>query len=185
MTLAAVMLAVGAPVASAATHTVQLSDDAFTSQNLGTITAGDTITWKNNGTHNVVSASIPIGATSFESPIMSGSTATFSQTFTVPGNYRYVCTLHSDAAAADAATQDPGQMVGQFTVVDPGTSVPVPTAASTVIPTVIPRWSPRLSRRWCPRLTPRSHLRFRRSPGLRAPPSLRWSARDATVERST
>src|SRR6185436_13839965 len=68
---------------------------AFTPQNLGNINVGDTITWKNNDSHNVVSANIPAGATAFESPFMTGATASFSQTFTVTGNYRYLCTLHA------------------------------------------------------------------------------------------
>jgi plastocyanin len=76
-----------------------------------------------------VSANIPVGATAFESPFMTGATASFSQTFTVPGNYRYLCTLHASAADANAATQG-STMVGEFTVVA-GTTVP-PTGVPTV-----------------------------------------------------
>ena len=122
--VAGVLFAVAAPVASAATHTVTIpaGQNAFSPQNLGTVTVGDTITWKNNDVHNVVSANIPAGAAAFTSPIMATPTDTFSITVTVPGNYRYLCTLHASAADANAATQG-SQMVGQFTVVA-GTSVP-------------------------------------------------------------
>ncbi len=135
--LAAVMFAVGAPVASAATQTVQIpaGQNAFTAQKL-TINVGDTITWKNNDVHNVVSANIPVGATAFESPMMMTPTDSFSQTFTVPGNYRYLCTLHASPADANAATQSATKLVGEFTVV--GTATTPPTGAPTVVPTVVP-----------------------------------------------
>ena len=65
--IAAAMITVGASSASAVTHTVQVpaGQNLFTPQNLGNITVGDTITWKNNDVHNVVSADIPAGATAF------------------------------------------------------------------------------------------------------------------------
>src|SRR6185503_2144991 len=95
-----------------------------------TINVGDTITWQNNDVHNVVSADIPVGAAAFSSPIMSGAGDTFSVTVTVAGNYRYLCTLHSSPAEANAPTQSPTQMVGQFTAV--GTAIPAgPIPAGT------------------------------------------------------
>jgi|GEM_PF-2189452 len=133
-----VLFVVGAPTASAATRVVNVVGDGYSPQNLGTIAAGDTVSWKNNSTHDVRSARIPAGATAFTSPIQSGA-VTFSQTVTVPGNYRYFCALHSDAAAANAATQSPGEMVGQFTV---GASAPAPTAVPTGAPTVAPTVGP-------------------------------------------
>jgi plastocyanin len=66
-------------------------------------------------TRSTTSASIPVGATAWSSPLQQGA-STFSQTVTVPGNYRYYCSLHFTAAAANAATQSPNEMVGQFTV---------------------------------------------------------------------
>ncbi len=130
--LAAVTFTAGAPIASAATHTVQIpsGQNLFVTQNLGNVNVGDTITWQNNDAHNVVSANIPAGATPFASPIMSGAAATFSVTVTVPGNYRYLCTLHSSATAANAAPQSTSAMVGQFTVV--AAPAPVPTVEPTV-----------------------------------------------------
>ena len=84
-----------APAATPRTVTVPAGQNLFSPQDLGTINVGDTITWKNNDVHNVVSADIPAGATPFESPIMAGAAATFSVTVTAPGNYRYLCTLHA------------------------------------------------------------------------------------------
>lgn len=117
--------------ALAATRTVELEpvsgDRLFVPQNLGNINAGDTIVWQNrNGTHDVVSASIPAGATSWASPLLTGS-ASFSRTFTVAGNYRYYCSLHSSASEANATPQDPSKMVGQFTVVADTTAPAAPT----------------------------------------------------------
>jgi plastocyanin len=142
--VAGVLFAVAAPVASATPRTVTIpaGQDAFSPQNLGTITVGDTITFKNNNTHNVVSANIPAGAAAFTSPIMSGAAATFTYTPTVPGNYRYLCTLHSNAAAANAATQSAGAMVGQFTVVAASPTPTPTTAPTTVAPTVPPTVAP-------------------------------------------
>ncbi len=56
----------------------------------------NTITWTNNdvAAHTVTSATIPTGATSFNSQIMAAG-STFSVTLTVPGTYQYVCSLHN------------------------------------------------------------------------------------------
>jgi plastocyanin len=110
-------LFVGVPHASAAISTVNViaGQNLYAPQNLGNIAAGDTVTWVNDSVHDIHSASIPAGATAWVSPIQQGA-STFSQTLTVPGNYRFYCALHSSAAAANAATQNPGEMVGQFTV---------------------------------------------------------------------
>jgi len=93
-------------------------------QNLGNISAGDTITWVNTaGTHDVTSANIPAGATAWASGDLNGS-ATFSRTFTVVGNYRYFSSSRSTAADANATPQTTGEMVGQFTVVAADTVAP-------------------------------------------------------------
>lgn len=88
--LAGVMFTVGTTSATAATRIVQIpqGERLFVAQNLGNVNAGDTITWNNNDVHDVVAARIPATATTFARPIMSGSTATYSQTPTVPGNDR-------------------------------------------------------------------------------------------------
>jgi plastocyanin len=60
------------------------------------IGVNETVTWTNNdvAAHTVTSSTIPSGATSFNSQIMAAG-STFSVTFTVPGTYQYVCSLHS------------------------------------------------------------------------------------------
>ena len=107
----------GTPFASAAPRSINVvaGQNLYAPQNLGNITRGDTVTWVNNSVHDIVSARIPVGATAWSSPIQQGA-STFSQTVTIPGNYRYYCSLHSSAASANAATQSTTQMVGQFTV---------------------------------------------------------------------
>lgn len=140
-TLSAMALVVAAlpfaPAAQAATVTVELEpvsgDRLFSPQNRGSINAGDTILWQNrNGTHDVVSASIPAGATAWASPLLTG-TATYSRAFTVAGNYRYYCSLHSSASEANATPQDTSKMVGQFTVVA-DTTAPITPAGFTATP---------------------------------------------------
>lgn len=135
--VAALLMTVAPPFAgpvAAATFNVDLEpvsgDRLFAPQNLGNINQGDTIVWQNrNGTHDVVSASIPAGATAFASPILTGS-ATYTRSFTVAGTYRYYCSLHSSASEANAATQDPSKMVGRFTVVADTTAPNPPTGMS-------------------------------------------------------
>ena len=115
LVVSGVFFAVNAPLASAATRTVNIVGDGYSPQNLGSIPAGDTVSWVNNSVHDVRSARIPAGATAWTSPIQQG-VVTYSQTLTVPGNYRYYCALHSSVAAANAVTQSTSEMVGQFTV---------------------------------------------------------------------
>jgi plastocyanin len=133
LAVAALLMAVALPFpqpVAAATLTVQMNNNLYVPQNLGNINAGDTIVWQNvNGTHDVVSANIPAGATSWASPTLSGS-ATFSRTFTVAGNYRYYCSIHSSASAANATPQSTSAMVGQFTVVADTTAPAAPTGLS-------------------------------------------------------
>ncbi len=124
MAMAAVLVVAGLPFAqpvAAATFNVIAQESPsrlFVPQNLGNITAGDTIVWAGSaGTHDVTSANIPATAVAWASPFLTSAATTFSRTFTVAGNYRYFCSLHSDAAQANLATQSTTQQVGQFTVV--------------------------------------------------------------------
>ena len=124
MAMAAVLVVAGLPFAqpvAAATFNVIAQESPsrlFVPQNLGNITAGDTIVWAGSaGTHDVTSATIPATAVAWASPFLTSAATTFSRTFTVAGNYRYFCSLHSDAAQANLATQSTTQQVGQFTVV--------------------------------------------------------------------
>ena len=146
MAMAALLLTLGLPFpqsAAAATFNVNVASNTFTPQDLGNITAGDTITWtRTAGTHDTTSASIPAGATAWVSPTLNATTTTFSMVFTVAGNYRYFCSIHSDAATADAATQSPTSQVGQFTVVAATTPTPTPTPTPGVSPIAPPSPSP-------------------------------------------
>jgi plastocyanin len=70
-----------------------------------TIRAGDTVEWKNTGTqlHHVttdpaaalkkVDVSSPPGAKPFDSGFLKPGES-FTQTFSVPGTYRYTCAVH-------------------------------------------------------------------------------------------
>ena len=111
------VLFVGTLLTSATPRTINVvaGKNLYAPQNLGNINSGDTITWVNNSVHDVTSARIPTGATPWSSPIQVGA-STFSRTFTVPGNYRFYCSIHSTDTVANATTQSPSEMVGQFTV---------------------------------------------------------------------
>jgi len=56
----------------------------------------NTIVWTNDdvAAHTVTSTSVPTGVKSFDSGIMAPN-AVYAQTFTTPGTYKYICSLHS------------------------------------------------------------------------------------------
>jgi len=108
--LAGAALVLPAPaVQAAAGHQVLMSGYAFSPRTL-TITAGDTVTWTNQdqAPHDVETTS---GPASVHSPMLNRG-GSWSHTFTTPGTYGYVCTVHPDmtaqlvvkAAAAPAPT---------------------------------------------------------------------------------
>jgi plastocyanin len=80
--------------ASAATHPVSMADHIFWSttamSSVVTVRVGDTVTWENRGntTHN---AQAEDG--SWASPNLRPGQS-YSRTFTQPGEYRYICSLH-------------------------------------------------------------------------------------------
>jgi plastocyanin len=95
------------PVAHAgATATVTMTDEParFVPEDLK-VKVGTTVEWKNTGAtlHSVTAdaskaqvpahVSLPKGAKEFDSGFMPPG-ATFSQTFTVPGEYKYICIPH-------------------------------------------------------------------------------------------
>jgi plastocyanin len=60
-----------------------------------TIKVGETVRWVNDsGVHDVSSTKVPEGATAFKSELFTAPGMTFEHTFTVPGEYEYVCTPH-------------------------------------------------------------------------------------------
>ena len=147
MAMAAVLVVAGLPFpqpVAAATFNVDVGSNFFNPQNLGNITAGDTIVWtRSAGFHNVASASIPVGATAF-SNAPSSSWTTYSVTFTVVGNYRYFCEVHATATEANTTPQSTTVQVGQFTVVaaPAPTPTPVPTPTPAPPPTPVPTPTP-------------------------------------------
>ncbi|MHC3467390.1 cupredoxin domain-containing protein [Streptomyces sp. 7R007] len=93
----AVFLFLPAPSARAATsHQVAMSGYAFSPRSL-TVTAGDTVTWTNQdqAPHDVKTTS---GPESLHSPMLDKG-GSWSHTFTTPGTYSYVCTVHPGMTA--------------------------------------------------------------------------------------
>ena len=90
--------------AHAAKHVVQVQNGRFSPSPI-TISVGDTIEFQNGstGTHTVTAdpalalvpsnVELPVGAEPFNSGRLTPG-KTFSHTFTVAGNYRYVCLPH-------------------------------------------------------------------------------------------
>ncbi|WP_405804384.1 cupredoxin family copper-binding protein [Streptomyces sp. NBC_00210] len=76
---------------AAGQYQVRMSGYAFTPRTL-TVTAGSTITWTNQDTapHDVKTTS---GPHSFHSPMLDKGDS-WSHTFTSPGTYGYLCTVH-------------------------------------------------------------------------------------------
>ena len=111
---AAMLLAMAGAIGAAAipaahagpTATVTMTDEParFVPQELH-IKVGTTVVWKNTGAtiHSVTAdaskaqvashVSLPKGAKEFDSGFMPPG-ATYSQTFTVPGEYKYICIPH-------------------------------------------------------------------------------------------
>jgi copper-containing nitrite reductase len=89
---------------SSGTVVIGMGDMSFTSPNV-TISAGQTVVWQNtSGTvHNVIDDAaqavnaadirLPLGVQPFGSGYLQPG-QTYQRTFTIPGVYRYVCTLH-------------------------------------------------------------------------------------------
>jgi plastocyanin len=77
-----------AVTAAASPATVDIDNFAFTPRAL-TVTAGTTVTWKNedDSPHRIGDKN-----GTFKSAAL--DTDTFSHTFTVPGGYVYICTIH-------------------------------------------------------------------------------------------
>ncbi|MER6419734.1 plastocyanin/azurin family copper-binding protein [Streptomyces sp. NPDC001137] len=95
--LAGAALVLPAPaVQAAAGHQVLMSGYAFSPRTL-TITAGDTVTWTNQdqAPHDVETTS---GPASVHSPMLNKG-GSWSHTFTTPGTYGYLCTVHPGMTA--------------------------------------------------------------------------------------
>lgn len=85
-----------APAAPASTSSAPVSGTAVSIDNFAfapatlTVHRGDTVTWTN---HDEEPHTVAAGDGSFRSPGMD-SNATFSFTFTNPGSYDYICSIH-------------------------------------------------------------------------------------------
>jgi len=84
-----------ASMAPATTKTIMMSNFKFGSPTI-TVPAGTTVTWKNSDStsHTVTS----MGSGPINSPNI-GPGGTFSYTFTSPGSYMYVCSIHPSMMA--------------------------------------------------------------------------------------
>ena len=123
--------------AQAATIPVAMAHYAFSPASI-TINVGDTLTWTNSDTapHDVTTTSGPV-------PIHSATLTTgqsWSYTFTTPGTYRYICSIHPDMQASVTVlapkSSPPARVVTPAPSVTtaPVTTAPVTTAPVTTAP---------------------------------------------------
>jgi plastocyanin len=98
MALLGVCAALGASGAGAAAATAKVADDYFAPTKV-TIDEGSSVKWvwgPDINVHNVTLASGPQGVSKKDFTSVSGSTAlVFKRTFTVPGTYKFICTIHA------------------------------------------------------------------------------------------
>ena len=86
---AAILLAIGAPAATAADRGVRIADFAYSPRTI-TITVGDRVTWTNQ---DAVEHTATATSGAFDTGLLgNGVSATFR--FTTAGTYRYLCTPH-------------------------------------------------------------------------------------------
>ena len=80
-----------APPANAATHAITIANYAFSPAD-ETVMQGDTVTWTNTdqAPHDVTVTS---GPTAIHSPTMTTGQS-WTYTFTTPGTYAYICSIH-------------------------------------------------------------------------------------------
>ncbi len=113
------------------------------------IGVNNTVSWTNDDSvdHSVTSVSVPVGATAFDSGLLSPGAGmpwqtpkgeNFTQTFTVPGTYEYHCTQHAwmtgtvvVKAASTPAPEFPGASLAAVLLV-------VMAAAVLVVPRLRP-----------------------------------------------
>ena len=90
----------------AATHSVSIVDFAFNPGSM-TVNVGDTVVWTNTGEapHTATSQS---GPAAFDSGRLETG-QTFSFTFTVPGTYSYICSIHPEMQGTITVAAAPAQ----------------------------------------------------------------------------
>lgn len=84
-----VSMPASAPAGPVSGNQVNINDFAFVPLTL-TVAAGTTVTWTN---HDEEPHTVAAGDGSFRSPGM-GTGATFSHTFSTPGKFDYICSIH-------------------------------------------------------------------------------------------
>lgn len=128
-TAAAAVVALGSPAAAAA-HAVMIQHYAYSPAAL-TVDQGDTVTWTNHDSvqHDVMVTS---GPATFHSPMLAQGQS-WSFTFTVPGAYSYVCSVHPDMRASVTLRpkSTPAPMPAHMTKAQPATAAPSTAAAPT------------------------------------------------------
>jgi plastocyanin len=78
------------PTTSTSTNQVRIVGNAFNPNSI-TVSVGTTVTWVNlDGADHTVTCTN--GPSTFDRPIAGG--ATISITFSIPGTYNYICTIH-------------------------------------------------------------------------------------------
>src|SRR5690349_15430811 len=95
--LTGTILLLGSPaVAHGDGHAVEIKQYMYRPMALS-IEQGETVTWTNQDTaaHDVT---VVAGPTSFHSPMLAQG-ASWSHTFTTPGSYSYICSVHPDMRA--------------------------------------------------------------------------------------
>jgi plastocyanin len=87
--LAQLPVAETAAMAAASTATISIENFKFAPQTL-TVTAGTTVTWKNadDSPHRIGDKKGTFASAALDTD------GTFSHTFTTPGEYPYICTIH-------------------------------------------------------------------------------------------
>ena len=128
--LAVGLVALAIAPAEAARHEVKIEQYAYGPSSMN-ITQGDTVTWTNLDSveHDVVVTS---GPESFRSPMLSKGQS-WSHTFTTPGSYSYICSVHPDMRAsltAAAAVQAPVTSAPVTPTTTPQTAQSAATAPS-------------------------------------------------------
>jgi plastocyanin len=119
-----------APASAATTTSVMIDNFAFGPSSL-TVHVGDTVVWTNHDVapHDVTTTSAPVA---IHSPTMTTGKS-WQYTFTVAGQYRYICSIHPDMQAsvtvlAAAPSPTPSHTAASPTSVSPPASVPVVAA---------------------------------------------------------
>jgi len=123
--LGAVLLS-GSPRAQAASYSVTMANYAFSPAGLS-VRAGDKVTWTNTDTapHDATTTSAPVA---FHSPRLEKGQS-WSYTFTTPGTYSYICSIHPDMHATVVVAAAPATHPATHAATHPPAHAPAPSTA--------------------------------------------------------